>query len=165
MDYRFLEFLGNYFLYAAKYQKQVKRLQSWIDSGGAGFKDIAGIFKTAYGLDGDFSKDEFLTAFQTFQKNFADLFTVTPMVPEKEHLELKKRYENLKKENESQKKTIDSLSSLSKFKDSFQKNMNISMDQALKNQQELFETMMNSFSRSQRDPEPEKNNDSQQKND
>lgn len=156
MDYRLLEFLGNYYLYAAKYQKQVEDFQNWMSMGGSGFKDIADLFKNAYGLDGNLSRDEFSTVFKQFQKNYTDLFSVTPMVPEEKYLEMKQKCEDLEKEIERQKKTIETLSSLTGLKDSFQENMNMGMDQVIKNQKEIFETIMNSFSKGQKGSEDKK---------
>lgn len=153
MDYRLLEFLGNYFLYAAKYQKQAEDLQAWIKMGGSGFQDIAKIFTRAYGLDGTLSKDQYSTAFQTFYENYTDLFSVSPMIPEEKYLALKEKYETLLEKYESQKRILESLSSLSTLKDSFQENLNKGMDQVTKNQKEIIETIMDSFSKVQKDSE------------
>ena len=153
MDYRLLEFLGNYFLYTAKYQKQAEDLQTWIKTGGSGFKEITEIFARVYGLNGTLGKDEFPTAFQSFYDNYTDLFSVSSMIPEEKYLELKEKYEELQKKYESQKQTLETLSSLSTLKESFQENMNMGMDQVIKNQTEIFETIMNSFSKEKKDSE------------
>ena len=153
MDYRLLEFLGNYFLYAAKYQKQAEDLQNWIRMGGSGFKDIAEIFSRVYGLNGTVDKDAFSKAFQSFYDNYTSLFSVSPMIPEEKYLALKEKYEALQEKYEHQKQTLETLSSLSTLKESFQENMNMGMDQVIKNQTEIFETIMNSFSRNQKDSE------------
>lgn len=156
MDHRLLEFLGNYFLYAARYQKQAEDLQAWIKMEGSGFKDISEIFTRAYGLEGTAVEDGFSTAFQSFYKNYTALFSVSPMIPEEKYLALKKKHEALQEKYETQKQTLESLSSLSKLKESFQENMNMGMDQVMKNQTDVFQTIMDSFSKSQDDPETSK---------
>jgi hypothetical protein len=153
MDYRLLEFLGNYFLYAAKYQKQTEDLQAWIKMGGSGFQDIAEIFTRAYGLDGTFSKDEYSRAFQTFYENYTGLFSVSPMIPEEKYLALKEKYETLLEKYEDQKRILENLSSLSTLKDSFQENLTKGMDQVTKSQKEIIETILDSFSKVQKDSE------------
>lgn len=145
MDSRFFEFLGNYFLHTAQYQKQAEALQSWIDQGGSGFEEIADLFKETYGVKADVSSDAFMSAFQKFQENYMELFSISPMVANEKYTELKKKYDELKKECEDQKKIIETLTSLSNLKETVQENMNQGIDQVMKNQKELFKHMMGGF--------------------
>lgn len=145
MDHRFFDFLGNYFLHAAKYQKQAEELQTWIDQDGSGFKEIAEMFKKFYGVTGDTSSDAFSSAFQKFVKNYMELFQASPMVTQEKYTALEQKYEQLKKECDRQKEIIENLTSLSSLKDAIQDNMNQGMDQVMKNQKQMFEQMMGGF--------------------
>lgn len=145
MDYRFFDFLGNYFLHAAKYQKQAQELQTWIDQGGSGFKEIADMFKNFYGVSGDASSDAFNSAFQKFVENYMELFQASPMVSQEKYNVLKQKYDLLKKKCDQQKEIIENLTSLSSMKDAFQDNMSQGIDQVMKNQKEMFEQMMGGF--------------------
>lgn len=145
MDHHFLEFLGNYFIHAARYQKQADDILSWMNQGGSGSKEMASMFKKFYKIDGNTASDEFTTAFQGFQKKYMELFSIPGMVPEKKYQELEEKYKHLKEKYDLQKETIHNLSSMTTMKDTFQNNINESIDQAMKNQKEMFENMMNSF--------------------
>lgn len=152
MDYKFLEFLGNYFINTAKYQKQAQEMQEWMNQGGSGFKEISLLFKKFYNVNGDTSSDEFFKAFKGFQKNYIELFSIPGMIPEQKyhklkqkHHELEQKHHELKKKHDIQKDTIEYLSSMVTMKDTFQSNINQGIDHVMKNQKEIFENMINSL--------------------
>ena len=145
MDHHFLEFLGNYFIRTATYQKQVEDMQNWMKQDGSGYKEIASMFKQFYNVDGNTSSDEFTRAFQRFQKSYTELFSLPGMVPEEKYQKLEEKYESLKKKYDLQKETIQHLTSMTQMKDTYQENMNQGIDHVMKNQKELFEKMMDSL--------------------
>jgi hypothetical protein len=48
MDRQFLEFLGSFFLNAAKGQKQLEELTRWIGGGFSGFDELTRMFRKFY---------------------------------------------------------------------------------------------------------------------
>ena len=145
MDHHFLEFIGNYFIHAAQYQKGTDDFLAWMRQGGKGSKELASMFKEFYNIDGRTSSDEFARAFQRFQDNYMALFSIPGMIPEKKYQELEKKYNQLKEKYDRQKETIRTLSSMTTMNDTFQKNINQGIDHVMKNQQEMFENMINSL--------------------
>lgn len=147
MDPHFLEFLGNYFINAAKYQKQTDEILAWMNQGGSesGFKEIVALFKKCYQIEDSTSPDAFARAFQNFQKSYMELFSIPGMIPEEKYQKLEEKYEKLEKKYELQKETIAHLTSLTTMKDTFQDNVNQGIDNVMKNQKQIFENMMDSL--------------------
>ena len=147
MDHHFLEFLGNYFINAAKYQKQTDDILAWMNQGGSesGFTEIVALFKKYYQVEDSTSPDAFASAFQNFQKSYMEWFSMPGMIPEEKYQKLEEKYENLKKKYELQQETIAHLTRLTTMKDTFQDNFNQGIDNVMKNQKEIYENMMDSL--------------------
>ncbi len=147
-----MEFIGNYFTHAAKYQKGADDFLTWMNQGGSGSKEVVLMFKEFYKVDGNTSSSEFARAFKSFQKNYMELFSMPGMIPEKKYQKLEKKYKRLKEKCDSQKETIQNLSSMMAMNDTFQGNINQGIDHVMKNQKEMFENMINTLTPKKNEP-------------
>ena len=101
MDKHFLEFWGNSLLNAAKSQKQFEDMAAWVQQGFKGFEEMTALFLKIYGLD-NFTKgspDYFMAwkkAEEEFRKSYQDYMNLLGFVEKHEHLELVRKYEELK---------------------------------------------------------------------
>ena len=119
MDSQFLEFWGNFFLAAAKGQKQVEDLARWMSQGFkvAGFEDLAAMFTRAYGLkvpSSDSASDEgtWEAAAGQFNRSLKEYLSLMGMVSSEEHRRLQKKLEALEKKCADQEETIAHLRKL-----------------------------------------------------
>jgi hypothetical protein len=114
MDRNFLEFWGNLFINAAKQQKQLEDLAKWMQQGFKGFDDLTAMFNKFYGLeplkkDTPAYKESWEAASENFLNSFKNYLDLMGMVPKNEHLELVKKYEELKEKVADQEETISHL--------------------------------------------------------
>jgi tetratricopeptide (TPR) repeat protein len=114
MDRQFLEFWGNFLINAAKGQKQMEDMSKWMQQGFKGFDELTGMFKKFYGLE-HMEKDTpaymetWKQASENFQKSYKDYLRMMGIVPKDEHLELVRKYEELKKKVAVHEETIKHL--------------------------------------------------------
>lgn len=114
MDKNFLEFWGNYLLSVARGQQNLEDMAKWYQQGFRGFEDLTEMFRNAYGLnqEKESSPDYFeawLKAQENFRESFGEFVALIGFVPRYEHLELVKKYEELKEKAASQEETIKHL--------------------------------------------------------
>jgi hypothetical protein len=117
MDKQFLEFLGNFYLNAARGQKQLEDMTRWMGLGFSGFDELTHMFRKIYGLEKPPLEAPDYTeacekAFDSFKTSFNDWLKLMSMVPEHEHLALKKKYDALKAKVAAQDETIEHLRTL-----------------------------------------------------
>ena len=114
MDKYFLDFWGNFLINAAKGQKQLEDMSKWMRQGFEGFDELTDMFRKFYGLE-HMEKDTpaymetWKQASENFQKSFKDYLRMMGVVPKDEHLELVRKYEELKKKVAVYEETIKHL--------------------------------------------------------
>ena len=148
MDKNFLEFWGNFLLNAAEGQKQLEEFAKWMQQGFSGFENLSEMFRKYYGLDAK-SFDDASTrekAWADFQKSFKDYLSLFGVVPEEEHLDLVKKYEELRERVAAQEETIKHLRMLLKEKGFDQSQVISGLQQLMAEQGEQFRKLMESFS-------------------
>lgn len=153
MDKHFLEFWGNSLLNAAKSQKQFEDMAAWVQQGFKGFEEMTNLFLKIYGLD-NLTKDspDYFTAWtkaeEEFRKSFHDYMSLLGFVAKHEHLELVRKYEELKEKFESQEETVRHLRMLlseSQLKD--QGELAKQFEDLIKNQNDQFRNLVDKFSK------------------
>lgn len=151
MDKHFLEFWGNFMLNAAKSQKRVEEMSDWMRRGFTGFEEMASLFRKIYGLDriAENSSDYlnmWKSAEAEFLNSFKEYMSLMGVVPKDEHLELIRKYEELKEKVASQEETIRHLRILlqeGKGKDYTE--VTKQFENLVKDQANQFSTLMNGF--------------------
>ncbi len=153
MDKHFLEFWGNSLLNAAKSQKQFEDMAAWVQQGFKGFEEMTALFLKIYGLD-NFTKgspDYFMAwkkAEEEFRKSYQDYMNLLGFVEKHEHLELVRKYEELKEKFESQEETVRHLRLLlseCQLKD--QSELAKQLEDLIKNQTDQFHNLVDKFSK------------------
>ncbi len=148
MDDKYLEFLGNLFLSAAKSQKQMDDLFKLSRQGFRGFEEMSTMFRKFYGLE-NIEKDtpeykkSWRNAGEEFQKAFREYLTMVGVVPKEDYISLVEKYEQLKKKVAGQDETIRHLQTLLRDKNVDQgETVKVFQDLVTK-QSEQFMEMMN----------------------
>ena len=114
MDRHFLEFWGNFLINAAKGQKQLEGMSKWMEQGFEGFDELTTMFRKFYGLE-DMEKntpaymETWKKASENFHKSYKDYLRMMGVVPKDEHLELVRKYEEIKKKVAAHEETIKHL--------------------------------------------------------
>ena len=117
MDRQFLEFLGSFFLNAAKGQKQLEDMTRWIGGGFTGFNDLTRMFRKFYGMNGmppasaDYAK-AWEKASENFKKSYLEWLNLMGVIPRSEYQALEKKCEALEEKVATQNKTIRHLQGL-----------------------------------------------------
>ena len=101
MDTKFLEFLGNFLLSAAKGQEQTESLNRMVREGFKTFEQQLNLFQKFYGLERKpDSSDQYLQmwskAASDFAKSYQDVMGLMGMVPREDHEALCRENEKLK---------------------------------------------------------------------
>ena len=114
MDKHFLEFWGNFLINAAKGQKQLDDMSKWMQQGFKGFDEFTDMFRKFYGLehmekDTSSYMETWKKASENFQKSYKDYLRMMGVVPKDEHLELVRKYEELKEKVATHEETIKHL--------------------------------------------------------
>jgi uncharacterized coiled-coil protein SlyX len=119
MDSQFLEFWGNFFLSAAKGQKQVEDAARWMSQGlkASGFVDLADMFGRAYGLkttDTVSASEQGLweAAARQFNRSFNEYMALMGLVSGDAHRRLQEKCDALEKKCAEQEETISHLRKL-----------------------------------------------------
>ncbi len=147
MDEKYLEFLGNLFLSAAKGRKQMDELMRMSREGFKGFVEMSSMFRKFYGLDKiEKSAPEYVQnwekAVNEFQKSFKEYLNMIGVVSKKDYLDLVVKYEELKKKAADQEETIRHLQILLKNKGTDQGEPSKIFQDIMKKQSEQFVEMM-----------------------
>ena len=117
MDRHFLEFLGSFFLNAAKGQKQLEDMTQWISRGFSGFDELTNMFRKFYGMDGlslaspDYAK-AWEKASENFKKSYHEWLNLMSVVPKSEYQTLEKKCEALEEKVATQDEAIQHLRNL-----------------------------------------------------
>jgi hypothetical protein len=148
MDKRFLEFWGNFFLNAAKGQKQLSDIAKWIDQGFSGFESLQAMFRNYYGLDEE--RPDYLKMWNKaeadFQKSLKDYLSLLGVVPKEEHLALVKKCEELKEKSAAQEETIRHLRMLLEGEGVDQAKVISGFEKMIAEQGEQFRELVKNFS-------------------
>jgi hypothetical protein len=153
MDKHFLEFWGNSLLNAAKSQKQLEEMTTWVQQGFKGFEEMTTLFLKIYGLDNATkgSSDYCMAwkkAEEQFRQSFNDYMSMLGLVAKNEHLELVRKYEELKEKFDSQEETVRHLRMLlseSNLKD--QGELAKKFEDLIRNQNNQFKNLVDKFSK------------------
>ncbi|MGD8655509.1 MAG: hypothetical protein PVG28_05345, partial [Desulfobacterales bacterium] len=111
MDRQFLEFLGSFFLNAAKGQKQLEDMTRWIGGGFSGFEELTRMFRKFYGMNGlplaspDYT-EAWEKASENFKKSYHEWLNLMNVIPKSEYQILQKKCEALKDKIAAQDETI-----------------------------------------------------------
>ena len=117
MDRQFLEFLGSFFLNAAKGQKQLEDMTQWISRGFSGFDELTNMFRKFKGIDGltlasqDYARAS-EKASENFKKSYHEWLNLMSVVPKGEHQILEKKCAALEEKVATQDETIRHLRNL-----------------------------------------------------
>ena len=151
MNRQFLEFWGNFLVEVAKGQKQLEDFTKWTSQGLKGFEDLTALFRKAYGLE-NLQKDSpdylnmWKNAEEDFWKSYRESMSWFGIVPREEHLELVKKYEDLKKKCEAQEETIKHLRMLLEAQSGVDyKEMTKGFQELAQKQSDQFQKMMETF--------------------
>jgi hypothetical protein len=161
VDEKYLEFLGNLFLSAAKNQKQMDDLVKLSRQGFKGFEEMSAMFRKFYGLE-NIEKDtpEYITtwrnATEEFQKTIKECMTMVGGVPREDYINLVEKYEQLKKKVADQDETIRHLQMLLGDKSLDQGETVKVFQDLVKKQSEQFMEMMNTVGQYLQKEDPEK---------
>ena len=150
MDDKFLEFLGNFYLNAAKSRKHYNDLMKFTREGFSGFDELKAMFCKFYGLDQP-EKDEdssdhlkaWNKAAEKFQESMKEYMKLMGMVPREDYVKLVKKYEELKKRVADQEETIRHLQMLLGEKNADQGETVRVFENLMEKQSKQFMEMMN----------------------
>jgi phage tail tape-measure protein len=161
VDDKYLEFLGNLFLSAAKNKKQMEDLLKLSRQGFKGFEDMSLMFRKFYGLE-NIEKDapEYMknwrNATEEFQNTFKEYMTMMGVVPREDYIKLLEKYEELKKKVADHEETIHHLKLLLRDK-SVEQGETVKVFQDLMTKQsEQFMEIMNSVGQYFQKEDPDK---------
>jgi phage tail tape-measure protein len=149
LEEKYFEFLGNFFLSAAKAQKQMDDIMAMSKHGFKGFEEMSSMFRSFYGLDKmEKNAPEYMktweNASEEFQKSFKEYLNILGVVPKEDYIALVKRYEDLKVRVRDQEETIRHLQMLLGEKGSDQGESVKVFQDLMKKQSEQFVEMMDS---------------------
>jgi uncharacterized coiled-coil protein SlyX len=117
MDRQFLEFLGSFFINAAKGQKQLEDMTRWIGGGFSGFDELTRMFCKFYGINGlpsaspDYA-EAWEKASENFKKSYHEWLNLMNVIPKSEYQILQKKCEALEEKIAAQDETIRHLRNL-----------------------------------------------------
>ena len=154
MDRQFLEFWGNFMLNAAKSQKQLEDLTTWMKGGLKGFEELSSLFQKVYG-EGKVEEETpegaktWAAAQENFTQSYREYLALLGVVPREEHLALVRKYEELKEKVASQEETIRHLRMLlSQNNQEAYRDMAGTFEGLVQKQGDQFQQLMESFTQS-----------------
>ena len=153
MDKNFLEFWGNFLINTAKEQQRMEDLSKWMQQGFKGFDELTAMFNKFYGLeqtkkDTPAYMETWKKASENFQKSFKDYLRLMGVVPKVEHLDLVKKYEELKEKVLAQEETINHLRLLlEEKKTESQEKLVHGFQELIEKQSKEFQETMETFGR------------------
>ncbi len=161
MDSEFLKFWGNFLLNAAQGQKQLEQMSTWMKQGFDNFGDIAAMFGQFYGIPPgstpaaeDSRPKEWETAIKDFQASFANYSRQWGWVPEKEHNNLIKENERLRRRLDEQGEVIEQLRQLLEEKGLGHMEVFQRMQSLAREQNQQFHRFMQNFRDAMDDDKP-----------
>lgn len=154
MDKNVLEFWADFFQNAAKSQKQIDSFNKWLQQGLAGYEAFLSLMGKPYAAPGkqesgrspeDYNK-LWNKASDDFQDTLKDYLALFEMVPKSEHIELIKKYEDLKARLKDQEETIEHLRKLLKEKGEDQSRVMDDFKELIEKQSDEFQELMKHMS-------------------
>jgi tetratricopeptide (TPR) repeat protein len=154
MDRNVLEFWADFFQNAAKSQKQIENFNKWLQQGLAGYEAFLSLMGKPYVVPDkqdtgkrpdDYSK-VWNKATEDFQETLKDYMALFEMVPKSEHIELTKKYEDLKAKMKDQEETIEHLRKLLKEKGEDQSRAMDDFKGLIEKQSDEFQVLMKHMS-------------------
>jgi len=111
LDSRFLEFLGHFFLSAARSQQMLTQMQTWMGISPPGNKELSDLFRKFYGLGPLPAENADQTAawqkaFESFQASLATWLELMAVVPRSEYQALEEKVKALEEKLADQENTI-----------------------------------------------------------
>lgn len=158
MDMDFVEFWRNFFLKPGEGRKSVDDITSWMRQGFAGFDQMNAFFQNSCALDQvtrgslDFFQAWKKTR-EDFQKSISAYLAMLGGVPRAEHLDLIRKFEELKEQADSQKETIKNLRTLlAEEKKVEHKELTGQVQDLIEQQARQFQRIMESFKQEKAEP-------------
>jgi uncharacterized coiled-coil protein SlyX len=153
MDRHFLEFWGKFLLNAAKSQKQLEDLTTWLQRGCCNWQDFTALFQQAYGLeDVDQNRPDYLKLWEQAEENFREscreYLKLLGGVPREEYEALAARYEKLEKQAAGQEETIKQLKKLLEEKGMGLAVANLEFQELIRKQGEQFQELLKGLAES-----------------
>jgi len=153
MNRQFMEFWGNLFINTAKNQKQLEDMSTWVRQGMSSLDEMSTSMKKMYGLDlvAGPQPDDFKVwnkAIDDFKQLFVNgCLSIVGIKPfPGGHLDLIKKYEELKEKVVSQEETIKHLRLLlDEAKTASYTQSTLHIEELIQKQNEQFQTMMSGF--------------------
>ena len=114
MDRQFLEFLGHFYLNAARGQKQIEDMAKWMGGGFSGFDELTKMFREFYGISAmKLASAEYNKAWEkaseNFKRSYQEWLKLMSVVPKSEFEALKKKNAALEEKIRSEQETIQYL--------------------------------------------------------
>jgi hypothetical protein len=150
MDKNLLEFWGNFFLTAAKGQKQVEEISKMTKSGMWGMPDMSDMMSASPGMD-VFAKasNEYFKLFtrtnEEVQRSIKDFLALMDLVPRKDYLDLREEFEAYKKSVEEKNKG--NMGKMLGEEMSLQAQGLRSFEELMRNQTKQFQDLMTNFTK------------------
>jgi uncharacterized coiled-coil protein SlyX len=160
MDRHFLEFWGKFLLNAAKSQKQLEDLTTWLQSGGGTWPDFTALFQQAYGLEHvEQNRPDYLKLWEQAEANFRqscrEYLNLLGGVPQEEYQALAARYEKLEKQAAQQEETIRQLKKLLEDKGLGLAVANLEFQELIRKQGEQFQELLQGMAESMKPDQEE----------
>ena len=164
MDKNFLEFWGNSLLNAAKSQEQFEKMAAWAQQGFKDFEEMSASFLKVYGLGGRPGPEKgadidvaWKKTQEEFLRSLNEYMNMLGFVLKSEHLELVKKYEEIKEKLSSREETIKHLRMLlSESKIEGQGELASQFSDLVRRQNEQFRDMVDNVSKAFKDSTSDK---------
>lgn len=154
MDRTILEFWANFFQNAANSQKQIDSFNSWLQQGLAGYQTLLSAMGNSAAESAkqgpDKGSDDYGKLWsqvaEDYQETLKDYLAIFEMVPKSEHLELAKKYEEVKAKLKDQQETIEHLRHLLREKGEDQNRAMDDFKELIEKQSDEFQELMKHMS-------------------
>jgi hypothetical protein len=160
MDPRFLEFIGNLFINAARSQTQLEEMTKWFRGGAASSDGLAEMFRQTYRLTpgGEGSRaaeaDPLPAVMKDFQTAYEGWLQMVGAVPLSDYRRLEEERDALRKENEEQARMIRYLSGVVSGEGPVQSTTMKGLKELTENQTRQFGDLIRAFGEYLQDSTP-----------
>ena len=150
MNRQFYEFWGNVFINAARSQKQLEEINTWMQQGVAGFNELTALFQRFYSPQAGETKaapdaPNFQQALADLKDAFDQFAGLWGWVPQKEHQAVLERCAALEEQVQAQQTTISQLQELLAQEGLGHTELFLHFQKSLKEQSEQFHKLMESI--------------------
>lgn len=154
MDRTVLEFWASFFKNAADSQRQIDNFNNWLQQGLAGYQALLSAMggpagepeRQAPGKRSDDYGRLWSQVAEDYQETLKDYLAIFEMVPKAEHLELIKKYEDVKAKLKDQEETIERLRHLLREKGEDQNRAMDDFKELIEKQSDEFQELMKHMS-------------------